>query len=106
MEEEQGATIQLEDVPQDLFRGKPWGKDPVDGKTWIYPINDDSSSTGASTSQASELHHLLQEEIDKRLEAANATLKKIVDEQKELNASLKQTVDEQKEVIAGYKDKF
>ncbi|KAF7841891.1 uncharacterized protein G2W53_004189 [Senna tora] len=81
MEEEQGATIQPEDVPQDLFRGKPWGKDPIDGKAWIYPINDDS-----------EFHHLLQEEIDKRLAAANATLKK--------------TVDEQKEVIAGYKDKF
>ncbi|KAF7823938.1 uncharacterized protein G2W53_022082 [Senna tora] len=95
MEEEQGATIQPEDVPQDLFRDKPWGKDPVDGKTWIYPINDDS-----------ELHHLLQEEIDKRLEAENATLKKTVYEQKEVNASLKQTVDEQKEVIAGYKDKF
>ncbi|KAF7839016.1 putative protein disulfide-isomerase A6 [Senna tora] len=97
--EEQRATIQPEDVPQDLFRGKPWGKDPIDGKTWIYLINDDSS-------QASEFHHLLQEEIDKRLAAANATLKKTVDEQKEVNASLKQTVDEQKEVIAGYKDKF
>ncbi|KAF7801074.1 uncharacterized protein G2W53_044408 [Senna tora] len=65
-----------------------------------------SSSTGASTSHASELHHLLQEEIDKRLEASNATLKKIVDEQKQVNDGLKQTVDEQKEVIAGYKDKF
>ncbi|KAF7841575.1 uncharacterized protein G2W53_003873 [Senna tora] len=53
-----------------------------------------------------ELNPLLQEEIDKRLEAANATLKKTVDEQKEVNASLKQTVDEQKEVMAGYKDKF
>ncbi|KAF7839074.1 uncharacterized protein G2W53_007556 [Senna tora] len=53
-----------------------------------------------------EFHHLLQEEIDKRLAAANATLKKTIDEQKEVNASLKQTVDEQKEVIAGYKDKF
>ncbi|KAF7832819.1 uncharacterized protein G2W53_015152 [Senna tora] len=48
----------------------------------------------------------MQEEIDKRLEAANTTLKKTVDEEKEVNASLKQTVDEQKEVIAGYKDKF
>ncbi|KAF7801072.1 uncharacterized protein G2W53_044406 [Senna tora] len=65
-----------------------------------------SSSTRASTSQASELYPLLQEEIDKRLEAANGTLKKTVDEQKEVNASLKQTADEQKEVIAGYKDKF
>ncbi|KAF7807649.1 uncharacterized protein G2W53_039810 [Senna tora] len=95
MEEEQGATIQPEDVPQDLFRGKPWGKDPTDGKTWTYPINDDS-----------ELHPLLQEEIDKRLEATNATLKKTVDEQKEVNARFKQTVDEQKEVIASYKDKL
>ncbi|KAF7821591.1 uncharacterized protein G2W53_027046 [Senna tora] len=49
MEEEQGATIQPEDVPQDLCRGQPWGKDPIDGKRWIYPVNDDSFWTGSVT---------------------------------------------------------
>ncbi|KAF7841734.1 protein LNK3-like isoform X1 [Senna tora] len=48
MEEEQGATIQPEDVPQDLYRGQPWGKDPIDGKRWIYLVNDDSSLPFAS----------------------------------------------------------
>ncbi|KAF7807443.1 uncharacterized protein G2W53_039604 [Senna tora] len=118
LEEEQGATIQPEDVPQDLFRGKPWGKDPIDDsvgfqdknlrlniqesrqlgllkavrgknkKGRVFVIGSKateigSSSTRASTSQANELHPLLQEEMDKWLEAANATLKKTVDKQKE-----------------------
>ncbi|KAF7807952.1 uncharacterized protein G2W53_040113 [Senna tora] len=37
-----GATIHPEDVPQDLYRDQPWGKDPIDGKRWIYKVNDDS----------------------------------------------------------------
>ncbi|KAF7841307.1 uncharacterized protein G2W53_003605 [Senna tora] len=85
LQEEQGATIQPEDVPQDLYRGQPWGKDPIDGKTWIYPVNDDSG--------------------DKRI-AANASLKQTVDEQKEVIAGYNDKLAEYNRLFGQLFSKF